>query len=123
MFPDRAQEVPALEALFQSPGGKLARLYGRRRLGKTKLLRCALERHGGLSFTIPEPSRAGILRYLNEETSRQTGRPLHDRSFPEFFEDMPRHGRRLVVLDEFQRLKQAERAIESTLQAAWDTRL
>jgi hypothetical protein len=123
VFLNRRQELASLEALLASPGARLGRLYGRRRLGKTELLHVGLEAHGGLYYTLPEQTRAGILRYLNQETARQTGRPLDYASFRDFLLDLPNHGRRLVVLDEFQRLKAADRGAESTLQEIWDQHL
>lgn len=123
MFLNRDKELASLESLIGAPGARLGRLYGRRRLGKTELLGVALERHGGLYFTMPEQTRAGILRYLSEEASRQTGRPLSYPSFRDFLVDLPNHGQRLVVLDEFQRLRAADRSAESTLQEVWDRTL
>jgi len=38
-FIDRHSEIKQLNNLYQSPGSQLAILYGRRRLGKTTLLR------------------------------------------------------------------------------------
>lgn len=122
-FVNRTEERRSIEALLGGKEAGLGLLYGRRRLGKTELLRQMAKGAGGIFITIPEQTRAGILLHLSEETSRQTGRPLSYGSFRDFLLDLPNHGARLVVLDEFQRLKAADKSTDSTLQEIWDARL
>lgn len=123
VFLNRGQELASLRGLFETPSAKLCRLYGRRRLGKTALLRQILEEQGGLFFTLPEQSPSGILRSLNDQLARETGRGYRYESLEAFLSDLPNHGRRLVVLDEFQRLRSGGTGIESTLQTIWDNHL
>jgi uncharacterized protein len=123
-FVNRSEERRSFDALLGSEKATLGRLFGRRRLGKTELLRDAMRRHGGGFFvTIPEQTRVGIMRHLSEEASRQAGRPLRYVGFREFLRDLPRLGQRIVVLDEFQRLKEADKSADSALQEAWDAQL
>ena len=45
MFFGRKQEFNLLDKLYQSDGGQLLILYGRRRIGKTALLQAWCEQH------------------------------------------------------------------------------
>ena len=123
VFVNRSVELASLRRLLQGGEARLGRLYGRRRLGKTELLRQAMQGVPHVYLTIPEQTRAGILRHLSDEMSRSSGRPLRYESLRDFLHDLPNHGARLVVLDEFQRLKEADRSAESILQEAWDGHL
>lgn len=48
LFLNRQAELERLDRLMQRPDGGLAVIYGRRRIGKTRLLLEWAERHGGL---------------------------------------------------------------------------
>lgn len=126
MFVNRVRELESLRNLFETERAKLCRLYGRRRLGKTALLRQALDEEGGLFFTIPEQSPKGILHSMNDQIERQTDRRHRYDSIEDLLMELPDllHGEgRLVVLDEFQRLREEDESIESTLQTVWDNAL
>lgn len=60
-FLDRIDELARLDALATSPEGGLAVLYGRRRIGKTRLLLEWAGRHGGL-YTVADQSIAEVQR-------------------------------------------------------------
>jgi AAA+ ATPase superfamily predicted ATPase len=60
-FLDRLAEMDRLERLMALPEGGLAVVYGRRRIGKTRLLLEWSRRHGGL-YTVADQSAAEIQR-------------------------------------------------------------
>ncbi len=60
-FVDRNAELARLHRLAESPEGGLAVLYGRRRIGKTRLLLEWSARHGGL-YWVADQSAAEIQR-------------------------------------------------------------
>ncbi|MEM7582431.1 MAG: ATP-binding protein [Acidobacteriota bacterium] len=60
-FINRIKEMERLDQLASQEGGGLAVLYGRRRIGKTRLLLEWSRRHGGL-YTVADPSTAEIQR-------------------------------------------------------------
>jgi uncharacterized protein len=60
-FVDRQAEMERLERLAALPEGGLAVVYGRRRIGKTRLLLEWSRRHGGL-YTVADQSAAEIQR-------------------------------------------------------------
>ncbi len=65
-FLNRLAEMDRLERLMGLPEGGLAVVYGRRRIGKTRLLLEWSQRHGGL-YTVADQSAAEIQRrYLAE---------------------------------------------------------
>ena len=60
-FIDRAEETHRLAGLVARPGGRLAVVCGRRRIGKTRLLLEWVRRHGGL-YTVADTSAADVQR-------------------------------------------------------------
>lgn len=60
-FLDRTEEMRRLERLVAAPAGGLAVVYGRRRIGKTRLLLEWVRRHGGL-YTVADTSAAEVQR-------------------------------------------------------------
>lgn len=123
VFVNRVQELGEFDGLLQSEGPQLVLLYGRRRLGKTALLRRIRDKHGGLYFQVPDQAESGILRHLNDRLQEQTGRPVSYASIHDFLQDLGSHGERFVILDEAQRLFEASKGSASLLQEVWDGRL
>ena len=65
-FLNRDDEMGRLAALLRGPGGGLAVVFGRRRIGKTRLLVEWCRRHGGV-YAVADQSAAGVQRrYLAE---------------------------------------------------------
>lgn len=70
-FVDRSEEMARLDRLAESPQGGLAVVYGRRRIGKTRLLLEWAGRRGGL-YTVADQSAAGIQRrYVAEAVAER----------------------------------------------------
>ncbi len=69
-FIDRIEEMQRLDRLMASREGGLAVVYGRRRIGKTRLLLEWSARHSGL-YTVADQSAAKIQRrYFAEAAAR-----------------------------------------------------
>jgi AAA+ ATPase superfamily predicted ATPase len=122
MFIDRGRELAFLEKRFQSGRAELVVVYGRRRVGKTFLLRRFLAGKRGVYFVV---TRLGdILRELSEAMGEQLGvHPPLLRSYRELFKyvaEQCRESRLVLVIDEFQRLAEHDPAFLMELQAAWD---
>jgi len=60
-FLNRVEELARLDAWMRLPQGGLAVIYGRRRMGKTRLLVEGARKHGGL-YTVSDLSVADIQR-------------------------------------------------------------
>jgi AAA+ ATPase superfamily predicted ATPase len=133
MFVDREQELAFLNQLLtrKRPGpAQLVLLYGRRRVGKTALLKHWAEQ-SGLPHTYwvaakePAPlqrrSLAATMMDLPEDEA-----PSFD-SWPALWRwlarDMASAGKRILILDELPHATEADPAILSALQHAWDEHL
>jgi len=58
-FIDRGRELEILERLWRKPGFKLVLVYGRRRVGKTRLLREWLRGKRGAYYLLQAPRSGG----------------------------------------------------------------
>ena len=130
-FIDRAEEISLLEEEWAKEKGRLIVLYGRRRIGKTRLL---------LEF-IKTKNRNGIF-YIAEESSAQIQinglkdkiaeffndpllRTLEMRDWEQLFgylaKNMPEK-RFYLIIDEFSYLIRSDHRVLSVLQKLWDTK-
>ncbi len=125
MFVDRRAELANLEARYSSGRAELFVLYGRRRVGKTELLRhfCAGKPHiffiATLSADLDQLASFSqeIWRYTHDEAPSGFSFPSWEAAF-RALADLP--GRPIVVLDEFTYLMSGNKAIPSLLQKTWD---
>ncbi len=130
MFVNRGRELAALERSFSAGDAQLFVLYGRRRIGKTELLKrfCRDKRH--IFFIADLGTETSALA----EFTRQVSLFAHQRpdalgafsswtTALEFVADLARDERLVLVLDEFTYLIDANAAVPSVLQRLWDTRL
>lgn len=125
MFIDRKTELANLEEHFRSGRAELFVLYGRRRVGKTELLRhfCAGKSHVFFIATLSSDRdqlavfSQEIWRFSHADTSEGFSFPTWEAAF-RALADLP--GRPIVVLDEFTYLISGNKAIPSLLQKTWD---
>jgi len=128
MFIDRTTELANLEAHHRSGRSELFVLYGRRRVGKTELLRyfCAGKPHIFFIATLSSDRdqlasfSQEIWRFTHTETPAGFTFPSWEAAFRALAE-LP--GRPIVVLDEFTYLIGGNKAIPSVLQKVWDEAL
>lgn len=131
MFVDRDRELAFLARAWSSQRAELLVVYGRRRVGKTALLRqfCLGRSH---TFWVASLSSEALLRQSFTQVLWQSTHP--DRPDPGFtyatwqraFEalaDVATDQRHVVVLDEFPYLAHTEASVPSVLQQVWDERL
>ncbi|UCC52471.1 MAG: ATP-binding protein, partial [Anaerolineaceae bacterium] len=137
-FVGRQRELQTLESFYQSPDAGLLILYGRRRIGKTRLISHFLERYdekAGFYWVATSHGEAYQLRDFSQAIlrfdPRMTGPPAGDYAFGGW-EDALAHladvveleeRPQLIVLDEFTYLLRNEPAIGSVFQKLWDHRL
>jgi AAA+ ATPase superfamily predicted ATPase len=120
-FVNRTDELTRLRTLFDSPDAELAVVYGRRRLGKTRLVKQALEDYDGTVFyQARQKTRTLQLEQFVDaaadvfpgiERIRKDWEPLF-----EFLADRDA----IVVLDEFPYLIEQDNSLPSVLQALFD---
>jgi AAA+ ATPase superfamily predicted ATPase len=137
-FVDRQREMQSLDDFYHTPTAGLFILYGRRRVGKTRLLSHWLESRrvvNALYWTATTHGTAYQLRDFSQQLLRFDPRfqspPAADFSFPDW-EAALEHlvglsemttTPLLVILDEFTYLIRHEPALVSVLQKMWDLRL
>ncbi|MEZ4719874.1 MAG: ATP-binding protein [Caldilineaceae bacterium] len=129
MFVDRDRELAFLNEHYANDQAELVVLYGRRRVGKTELLRtfCADKPH--LFFVADLGTEAGQLAVFTQQIGQFTaGDPDLLAPFPTweaafYYLTRQTQGRLLVVLDEFTYLIGGNTALPSILQKLWDTLL
>jgi AAA+ ATPase superfamily predicted ATPase len=129
MFWDREQELDALERAYARPEGQLVVIYGRRRVGKTALIR-EFGRSKPFIFCLADRQIEAVQRMgLRREMAAvypAAGRlePTWDNLLGFIAEQSAREECKLVlVLDEFQYLAQSNPAVPSILQRIWDLQL
>lgn len=128
MFINREAELAQLEHLYSSDHAELFVLYGRRRVGKTELLRafCAEKPH--VFFIATLSSDSDQLATFSQAIWGMTHTTVPEGfTFPGWeaafraLADLP--GRPVVILDEFTYLMTGNQAIPSILQKVWDETL
>ena len=128
MFIGRKQELQFLEDKYNSKGGQLIVLYGRRRVGKTETLRefCKGKRH--IFYSCREVSDKLQLRSFSEKLLKEN---IPAASYIKAFADwetalksvlhLP-YGdeKKLLIIDEFPYMCRSNESIPSVLQNLWD---
>lgn len=129
-FIDREDELAHLEEEWMKPGGRLIILYGRRRIGKTRLIgEFTRDKPGVLHCaedTAPSPQirslQASCAAFLNDSLLAS----LRINSWEQLLTYLARHPpatRGYLVIDEFTYLARNDPTILSALQKTWDTGL
>ena len=130
MFIDRVREMALLEQQYGSGQAELFVLYGRRRVGKTELLRAFCQDKPHIFYVADLGTEASALAEFTRQISRHvfgsaeaiSAFATWDAAF-EFLARQAAQERLIVVIDEFTYLINANDAIPSILQRLWDTLL
>jgi len=130
VFIDRKKELDLLEQRYQSNQAELFVLYGRRRVGKTELLRAFCEDKPHIFFIATLSSDSEQLATFSQQiyAFSHTEVPAGF-TFPSWesvfraLVDIPMHPRPIIVLDEFTYLISGNKALPSILQKVWDETL
>jgi AAA+ ATPase superfamily predicted ATPase len=129
-FIDRSRELALLESEWQSKQARMLILYGRRRIGKTRLLTHWINTASPRAlYWVAEPtSSAGQLRSFSQalfgfESSSPVPDSFSYSSWKQAFEQVARmaqHERLALILDEFTYMIALEKGLSGILQNAWD---
>jgi len=125
-FKNRKEELKLLNSLYEKGDSKLVILYGRRRVGKTELLKEFLKKHKGLYILARQESELEQLKklssqiagYYNDEVLKINPFSSWDALFT-YLSEKPRIP---IVFDEFPYLVQSSKRITGILQDYWDNR-
>jgi hypothetical protein len=126
-FIDREEERALLEREWQSPGGRLIILYGRRRIGKTRLIDEFIRDKPGILYIAEDASPHIQIAQLKSRCAEYFGDPLlaglDIRTWDQLFTYLaqkPLNTRTYFVIDEFTYLIRNDPSILSALQKSWD---
>src|SRR6056297_844256 len=123
-FVNREDELEMLHSRFESDTAEFLVVYGRRRLGKSALVREATQgRDDAIYWQATEETQDVQLTNF-VETARETFPMLEDirRDWEALLRALGRQDA-IVVLDEFPYLVQSDEALPSKIQRVWDTQL
>lgn len=127
-FVDRTSELKKLQELYLSPNAALAILYGRRRLGKTRLLKEFCSGHPHCYFMADRAGEASLLKSLAIALSASLDEPLlQSVDYPQWYDLFaafdrfrPQNGTFVLILDEYQYICQVQPAFSTFIQKWWD---
>ena len=126
-FKNRVRELKLLNELYEQNTSKLIVLYGRRRVGKTELLKEFLKKHKGLYILARQESEAEQLKKISSQIAEYykdnvlTLNPFAN--WDALFQYLSEKPRMPIVFDEFPYIVQSSKKITGVLQDYWDNKL
>jgi uncharacterized protein len=130
LFVNRTHELASLHSEYQLPRQSLYVLYGRRRLGKTALLRRFAGALPAVYHMADRSTPADAMRFMAQSMALALREPtLASAEYPDWYalfaafeRFCPRERKTVLVLDEYQYLCESQHAMSSILQRWWDGR-
>lgn len=130
MFVGRQNELDFLNNRYNSQGGQLIVLYGRRRVGKTETLRefCKGKEHVFYSCTECTDDQQ-LKAFSRRILSKDIPAAKYIKEFADWehalksIVELPGKGKKLLVIDEFSYMVKSNSSIPSILQNLWDSQL
>ncbi len=116
-------ELRSREVMMKRKGAKLIPMYGRRRIGKTFLIKELIERNGGIYHLCSTAVRKKNIQRLNVTISEALDIPTFNASdYISTFKDLIKSGFRegIIALDEFPYLFYKDQDVISEFQAVFD---
>lgn len=131
MFIGREAELKFLNNKYETEGGQLVVLYGRRRVGKTETLREFCKGKPHLFFSCTQTTdRVQLQKFSNQILKENIPASNYITEFSDWEKafgailDLPYGDRKkLLIIDEFPYMCKGNRSIPSILQNLWDARL
>lgn len=128
-FVGRTQELEALQAAFKGAAhgpSRMTVVTGRRRVGKTTLIRESTKNQPSVSWFMTEATEKDLVARLTQTTISALGPIVPEglTTFAGLFESLmlyARHHHFSLVMDEFQNLAKVNSALFSRIQDIWDT--
>ncbi len=121
-FVNREKELALLKEELQKKKASLIIIYGRRRVGKTELVKQIIKKDT-IYIYIPNQSKDSLYAFLAEALYQQNKDPMlvdfRFRNLHQFFEYLKNKEYKRIIIDEFQRLEREKGAL-SILQHYWD---
>lgn len=126
MFVGRHKELDELNRQFSSNNFELTVVYGRRRVGKTTLIKEFAKEKKVIYFLATNASMEMNLKIFSEQLIRHFDPSLSDLSFPDFgaafryLAEKTKNQRMVLVIDEYPYLAESVNGMSSILQRAVD---
>jgi AAA+ ATPase superfamily predicted ATPase len=122
MFLGREKELKMLSDYYASSTFEFGVIHGRRRVGKTTLLKESIKGKKSLYLLAQQANAKTNLDLFSKRYGELRGvGPITYNSFRDFFEAIFKEDQLIVVLDEFSYLTEVDSSIESLLQELIDT--
>ncbi|HKZ93393.1 MAG TPA: ATP-binding protein [Candidatus Bathyarchaeia archaeon] len=123
-FVNREHELETLGSLLSRGKPALVLLYGRRRVGKTRLIQEFLKDKKGMYFYVPNAEAKTILDEFSRTVEGEFFKGFRFADYDSFLDYVAKKSEQnvIVAIDEFQRLANRNGAI-SLLQKYWDQRM
>jgi len=126
-FFDRKNELKFLREKYAESSSNMLVLYGRRRVGKTELVKQFLSGiKNQFYFYVEVTQKSDILNYLSKAVEEQLGDKIIFKDFYEFLDYIGEKANKekfVLAIDEFQRFSNIAPEYISSLQNAWDSKL
>lgn len=125
-FINRERELRALENFWKGKEPQLIIIYGKRRIGKTELIKQFMKNKPHIYFLAQRINEHEILKLLGETVGEFFDDDILKRNgfgqWKWFFEYLKKHIKKriIVAFDEFPYLAEATKGISSVFQAGWD---
>jgi len=123
-FIDREVELEFLEKKFNSPNAQFVVIYGRRRVGKTELIKQFCEEKNSLYFLADKRGTLlNVERFAQKAADQLSDVVPKAENFYDFFRYLIQRAaskRVVIVIDEFSYLMERDNTISSVFQVIWD---
>jgi len=128
-FIDREHQMHLLEKAWDSDSPQFIVIYGRRRIGKTRLITEFIEEKDGVFYIAEDENpksqrmelKEHIASYLDDDFLNSNEFDSWKDLFEYLKKVMPKEKRFYLAIDEFSYMVRNEKSIVSTLQKFWDT--
>jgi hypothetical protein len=121
-FINREKELAFLEKKYREKKSQLILIYGRRRVGKTELLRQFAKEKNSIYYFVENIGIENHLENFSEILSKKFDLPLQFKSFEQLF-DFLSDKKMILILDEFQEIIRQDKNFLNQLQKIWDSKL
>lgn len=127
-FVNRKREMATLASEYSSKSSSMVIVYGRRRVGKTRLINEFIKDKDAFVFTATEENERENRKSFKDMLGEYLDNPLisgtNDLSWEIMFKELVRNTgkcKRIIVIDEFQYIGKSNKAFPSIFQKIWDT--
>lgn len=126
MFYGREGELDFLEEKYLEENGQLIVIYGRRRIGKTEILRQFCRGKGHIFYVCRESTDTEQIRLFSKKLLKHSPMKNYIQEFKDwedafgFVKELPIKEKKVLVIDEFPYMVQNNKSIPSILQNLWD---